>query len=150
MSSNKVNKKRGHSTNGRGYKKHKSGAKGGVGRAGIWSHNKNARKFRTVEVRNFDHYIQSKILLDLIEHLKTSESPSGDQYLFRAGGKVHALRTYDVSAATGTFVIDDKFKKVMFSFKKELIPITYGIIFRRYVKENWENQCTKESETQSL
>ncbi len=135
MSSNKVNKKRGHSTNGRGYKKHKSGAKGGVGRAGIWSHNKNARKFKTADVRNFDHYLRSSILSDLIEHLRSSAQPTGTECLFSAGGKTHVLRDYDTTQGLGTFEIDPKFKKVLRGFTSESIPSTYKIVHRTYSQD---------------
>jgi len=64
----KSRKNRGCRYHGRGHKSHKSGSKGGVGRAGIWSHNKNARKFKVFETKSKPSWLSTNNFLSLIKN----------------------------------------------------------------------------------
>ena len=133
MSSDKVNKTRGCRYYGRGHKKHKSGSKGGVGGAGKWSHNKGARKFRIIEVRNYDHYIRESRLVNELDCLRASGILRGELHEFKTGGKTNTLSNFDIIECTGEFNLDGKFKKILYNQDSTTslnLPKTYKISFR--------------------
>ena len=123
---------------GRGYKKHKSGAKGGVGRAGIWSHNKNARKFRVVEKRDYDHYLQESALLSVISRIRQSGVLSGTRFEFRAGGKTNYLVDYNLESCVGVFELDSKFKKVLSNLNTSEFKVDKNTTYPEKLEEGYQ------------